>query len=497
VTSIQDCFYEYQPRPQQAEAMHFVEENWDKADVFVLQLPVSVGKSNLAMAIARWAHKTKKLKSNILVPTNVLLEQYKQSFSRLHFLQRKDMYRCHRLPAHLPMEEANCDWRKQVFDSFCEDCCYLKAVRQSHMTPYMVCNYWTYMAHKLFKPLVIMDEAHNLINIIRDLEGKRLWRKDYRYPSNITTYGDLLKWVEAHPRRDMDQKLKTLYEELSTGREHYLVEAGIDLYRGREEECLKLLPIDVRNAKPYMWTAGKGSKPGVQKIILLSATFTKIDLEMLGLTKRRVAVMETGSPIPPDRRPVYFMPICNSSFHYQGLAVTKLAAFLRELADARPGTKGFVHITYGMSSKLEVLLQSDPRFMFHDSGTKMSQYEIWRNSAASEGRVFVGCGMEEGLDLKGPDYGWQVLTKVQYASLAEPAIKHQAEERPQEYTWDAMRKCSQACGRICRDPADFGETYLVDLTFKKLFKQAKHFGIVPQWLTEQLDADAKLELLNE
>lgn len=368
----------------------------------------------------------------------------------------------------------------------------MRAVRQSHMVPYLVCNYYTCMAHKLFNPVMIIDESHNTLGVIRDLEGKRLWKKDYKYPSNVTTYGDLLKWVEAHPRRDSDQKLKTLYEELSTGREHYLVEAGVDLYRGREEECLKLLPIDVRNARPYLWPSGKR---GVQKIILLSATFTRVDLEMLGLTQRRVAVLETGSPIPPERRPVYFLPICNSSFHYQGLAVTKLTTFLKELADARPGTKGFVHTTYGMAAKLEGLLQNDPRFIFHDAETKMTQYEIWRNSDPQQGKVFIGCGLSEGIDLKGPEFGWQVLTKAPYPSLAEPALKFQAEQNPSEYTWAAMRDTAQACGRICRSPEDHGETYLVDLTFRKLFRQAKNFGIVPKWLDEQLDPTTRKDLL--
>ncbi len=482
--SIADFMYEYTPRAEQQAALEFVERVWDEADVIVLQLPVSVGKSAVAMAISRWAHKEKKKKSNILVPTNVLLEQYKSSYPKLHFLQRKDLYRCKNLPEESPLEDANCDWRKKAMGEFCEGCCYLKAVKQSHMVPYMTCNYWTYMAHKLFKPVVIMDEAHNLLHIIRDLEGKRLWRKDYHYPTSIQTYGDLLKWVASHPRRDADPKLKTLYEELETGRQHYLVEQGEDLYRGREEACLKLLPIDVRNAKPYLWpTSGKHK---VEKLILMSATFTKVDVEMLGLGQRRVAFLETGSPIPPEQRPVYFSGITNSSFAFQRDAIPRLATFLKELADARTGVKGFVHTTYGMAAQLEKLLIGDRRFKFHTAEDKIEQFQAWRESDPKLGQVFVGCGMSEGLDLKGPDYGWQALTKAAYPSLAEPAIKHQAEARPQDYCWQAMRDTAQACGRICRSPSDTGETYLLDLTYKKLFRQAKEYGILPGWLEEQL-----------
>ncbi len=488
----------YPLREQQIQALRFVEDNWDNADVFVIQAPVATGKSLISMTIARWVHNEKKKKSQIIVPTNILLEQYKNSFPRVHFLQRKDLYRCKRYAdqPELLQEDANCDWTKEVFGNHCEGCCYLKAVKQSHVVPYMFVNAWTYMAHKLFTPVVCFDEAHNLLHIIRDLEGKRIWRKDYHYPSTITTYGDLLKWVESHPRRDADTKLKLLYEELNTGRGHFLVETSVDLYRGRQEECLKLCPIDVRNARPYLWPhANSKGKGGVSKIILMSATFTRVDLEMLGLNKRRVAIMETGSPIPPERRPVYFMPIVNSSFKFQNASLPKLISFLKELATARPGVKGFVHTTYGMGAKMKELLSTDRRFFFHSSDNKIEKFKEWKASDPKEGRIFVGCGMDEGIDLNGEEFGWQVLTKAQYASLAEPAIKHQAEERPAEYTWDAMRKCAQACGRICRDPQDYGETYLVDLTFKRLFKQAKEFGVVPNWLAEQLDEDARRELL--
>jgi len=488
VSKIRDHFHEYSPRPQQERAMQFLGENWDKADVFVLQLPVAVGKSNLGMALARWASKEHKKKSIILVPTNVLLQQYKDSFKRLHFLQRKDLYRCKRFAdrPEIPLQDANCDYMREVFGQGCEGCCYTTAVRKAHAVPYMVCNYWTFMAHKLHRPVVIADEAHNIINIIRDLEGKRLWQKDYSYPTTITTYGDLLRWVEKHPRRDTDPKLQTLYTELSEGRQHYLIESGVDLYRGREEACLKLLPIDVRNAKPYLWPKR------VEKIILMSATFTRVDLEMLGLMGRRVAIMETGSPIPPERRPVHFLPIVNSSFQFQDAAIPKLAAFLQELADSRTGTRGFVHTTYGMAAKLARHLAGDGRFIFHDSETKIPLYEAGRNSPPGENKVFVGCGMEEGIDLKGSSFGWQVLTKAQYASLSEPAIRFQAETRAQEYTWDAMRKCAQSCGRICRDPGDYGETFLVDKTFRRLFRQSDVFGIIPTWLREQLTNEKEL-----
>lgn len=479
-------YFPGEPRPQQVKALLEVEKHWDDADIFIVQAPVSTGKSRIAVTISRWLFKEKHARSNILVPTNILLEQYKSEFTKLHFIQRKDLYRCKNTLDTTEMDEANCDYVSKLRGDgdkpeYCPDCCYLKAVRLAHKTPYMVANYWSYMALKLFKPVVIIDESHNLTHVIRDLEGKRLWRKDYAYPSNVTNYQQLLDWVTKHHRLATDKKLQILKDELENGRQRYLVEKGFDLYRNEEQECLKMLPLDISNAKPYLWPRNK-----VQKIIMMSATFSEVDLETLGLTGRRVIMINTDSPIPVENRPVIYKPIVNSSHAFQDTAVVRLAQWLKEMAVIKQGTKGFVHCTYGMAAKLQQQVRCDSRFVFHDNQNKLSRYHEWRASPPEHGLIFIGCGLEEGIDLKGPDYGWQVIAKAQYASLAEPAVRYQAENKPKEYVWDALRKCAQSCGRICRAVDDYGETYLVDSTFKKLFTQSKSYGMVPLWLDEQI-----------
>jgi hypothetical protein len=361
---------------------------------------------------------------------------------------------------------------------YCPNCCYLQAVKRAHASPYMVANYWSYMALKLYKPLAIIDECHNLASVIRGLEAKTLWRKEYNYPSSVTTYQTLLDWVSRHPECKTSPKLRLLKEELENGRHRYLIEKGFDLYRGKEMECLKLSPLDISNSKPLLWPPTK-----VRKLVLMSATFSNVDLEMLGLSNKRVCFIQTSSPIPVLQRPVIFKPIVNTSYAYQTMAAVRLAKFLKELADGNPGRKGFVHCTYALSKALQQSLGTDTRFIFHDSETKM---ELYKKCKAAPSGIFIGCGLSEGIDLAGHDYGWQVLAKAQYANLSEPAIKYQAEAKPKEYVWNALRECAQACGRICRTPTDYGETYLVDSTFKKLFTQAKQHGIVPSWLDEQI-----------
>lgn len=42
----------------------------------------------------------------------------------------------------------------------------------------------------------------------------------------------------------------------------------------------------------------------------------------------------------------------------------------------------------------------------------------------------------------------------------------------------------QACGRISRKPDDYGETIIVDSTFKRLYDNNK--GMFPEWFNDGL-----------
>jgi len=353
-----------------------------------------------------------------------------------------------------------------------QECCYLKAMKATFKRPQVLANYYTYMSSKLYRDVVVFDEAHQTLELVRSSLATRLWKHDYEFPSWVRTYATLHKWVTTHPMLEQRPKLKLLAAELEGLKRKFLIVREMQPYRGEERECLSLKPLDISNAKPILWPEAK-----VRKLVFLSATMNWQDLKELGLQKRRTHVIDLPSPIPAERRPVVLESVGNMSFKYQEETLPKIAAYIQECLETRKG-KGIIHAPYAVAAKLQGLL-SHPRLMSHDRDNKTEMYQAFR---AAEGEaVFLASGLYEGIDLAGSDYQWQLVTKVPYPSLAEPVISYRAETDSDWYLWESLKVVLQACGRICRGADDYGETLLLDSSFGRLIEQARGRGMLPQW----------------
>jgi Rad3-related DNA helicase len=466
------------PRPWQEPVLELLEQDWAAADVWCIALPVAWGKRYLMNAIMRREAKA-KVKSVGLNPTNILNEQFLETFPKVHTLRGMGTYSCERYADQPEEHRLSCKEARACSKEkkFCSNCPYTAAVRKAHAMPYGIYNYHTYLAHKLFAHTLIVDEAHNLLPMIQGMAGRVLWHFQYGFPSSIQSYGQLLRWVEKHPKLKTDAKLGALQKELISGRVRYLVQKGTDWYHGREEECLKLLPIDVSDQPPLLWPSK------VKKIVLMSATIGRKDVEELGLSKRRVRFISAASPIPADRRPVIAKTAYNMSFAAQDVSLPLVAADIRKLLASNP-EKGFVHAPYAVAEKLRELLGGEPRLMFHNRDNKRAQYQAFRDSNPSDGKVLVASGLYEGVDLLEDMGRWQVIAKVPWPSLAEPAIAYRAEHDREWYSWEAIKVVQQAVGRICRSPTDFGKTIILDNSFKRLFDDNQE--LFPQWWIDSL-----------
>lgn len=465
------------PRDVQAQALLEIEKHWDDADVFLVSMAVGSGKSRTSFTIARWAKAQKHSRSVILTPTKILTDQYAAEFNRLHIMRGQADYLCDYVENRDPdAPPYTCKDIKQLRGKLCDskNCCYLKAMKQSFKVPYSVANYYTYMAQKMYRDVVLFDEGHQVIDMVRDFNSKTLWRHDYQFPGWVRTYGTLERWLEEHPRGRVDAKLKLLGEELSRGKRNSIVVRELKDYRGEERECLSLKPVDVSDAHPLLWPQGK-----VGKLVFLSGTMNWQDVRNLGLDKRRVHVIDLPSPIPAERRPVQLYPLGSFSHVAQERNIPKLAEFLIQKVLPYNRGKGLIHAPYGMAALLRPHLESNGRFIFHDKEDKKEKYQEFRER--QDNCVLLGSGLYEGIDLAGEDYQWQVITKVPYPSLAEPAIKYRAQEDPVSYQWDTLKTVLQACGRICRGADDFGKTLLVDTSFERLYNQGREANLLPRW----------------
>jgi Rad3-related DNA helicase len=449
------------PRPQQVHALTELERLWSTHDVFVVNMPVGAGKSRVITTLANWLGE-----AAILAPNNVLVNQYKHDFPDLPTLAKKSTYYCAR-------DKRSCETTKKKCERYCDNCPLLTDTKTFYSAPIYLANYYTYLAHKQWRSTLIVDEAHNLLKMLTEDAAKRVWKhKDY-YPPEVQTYEDVLAWLETK-----GPKYKKLLTTLKRDRMRSLCQRSWDYYRGEYRECLKFTPIDAREQPPVLWNPYK-----VKKIVLVSATIGPSDIYDLGLDRRRVAYITTSSPIASYRRPVVIDSV--GSINYQTLPslLPRIADKIKAYTDANPNTKGLVHLTYAMAKPLKDLLADNPRFLWHDTVSKSSVLQKFIN--AQDPYVLMASGMTEGVDLSGDKGRWQIITKIPFLSLADPAIDHKRRQRPDWYAWQAILAILQASGRICRGPVDKGATVILDGSFYTLWN--KYRSMFPVWFQEAVD----------
>lgn len=479
------------PRPGQASLLRQLQESWDKADVFVLNAPVAFGKTLVGMTIARWAGK-----AHVALPNNMLVQQMKESFPQVACLERKDSYRCHSYRDEVDLSYANCSSHKNRTNEYCTGCPYLAATRAAYARPVSVSNYHIYMSYKIYKPTVIIDEAHLMVPLIQDLEGRKVWAQDIGLPQSIDTYTKLRDWLKKNPQVvEPRPALQTLLADLETGTEHYLVKRGEERWRNEERDCLSLLPIDTAHSQKavMLWPQQK-----VKKLVLMSATLSEMDVRQLALQGRRVKYIYGESPIPKERRPILWNNGLESNvrFPYTSEGMQDLTNSIVDMVktnDYIRTTKGLIHAPYSQAVVLgKVLKQLLPThtILVHDARNKQQVFEQFK--ASNKSCILIGSGMWEGLDLLGYEYGWQAIAKLPFPSLGDAAWSYLAEHEPERYAWATAKTLLQGFGRICRGPTDFGLTIVLDKAFDNFyFRQASLF---PPYIREAIEHGKGLQL---
>lgn len=475
-------FFKGTPRPMQAALLREIETWWDRADVFVIPAPTAFGKTKVIECIARYASSAKKLKSHVLVPTNVLVDQVAASTGMLP-LKARAAYTCY-TPSQ-GGEATSCETHFRACGEHCAACPYVQTVRKAHAFPYSLSNYHTALAHKFNKPVVLIDEAHMLLPLIREAEAKHVWLPENDgkslLPHYCDTYGKVADYLAAHP--ELTGKVwDEIRSELEGGRGRFLLHRGEKSYHGKARDALSLLPIDTsRSEKAASFLGGKK----VQKLFLLSGTISRTDVEQMALQGKRVVMLQAASPIPVERRPVVKDYVAPMTYVNQQDPQMLEALVERIATHARVHDgKVLVHAPYSLATRIgPALARALPgRVLSHSNHDKAAALRRFREDPNPW--VLLGSGLEEGVDLYGEQYTLQLICKVPFPGLGDPAWKWVADEQPERYAWEAIKKVVQAAGRICRGPDDYGKTIILDQAFERLL--IKHRELLPTYFLEAL-----------
>lgn len=412
------------PRDSQVQVLEFLQENWSRFDVFSVSAPVAFGKSRVARAVAAWLEE-RGTQSSILTPNNVLVRQYAEEFPELTTLGRKD--------------------------SYAGPTAFHRARTAAESAASILANYYTFVGNRLFRDTILVDEAHNVLPMLRERWSKKLWQREWHFPDDLQTVEDFVMWAETASLPEGKRRMLADIVRDVVHDQNYVLEVAEEMWRGRVDNVLLLKPLTVRNLKPWMWNGR------VRKIVLLSATISQWEIHELGLDRRRVAYFEADSAIPAVNRPVVFKPIANMAYENRRHSIPVVAEYLAKVLAERP-SKGLIHATYDVAAQLRGLLGHE-RLIWHTSADKARQYNKFR---ASENGVMVASGMGEGIDLAYDAARWQVVTQVPYPSLADSAVAIKAHSQPLWYQWETVKALLQVIGRVCRAPDDYGLTEIID-----------------------------------
>lgn len=476
--SILECIPEgYVPRDKQKYVLERIEAVYDDADVIGVEGPTALGKSLIAMTVAEWVRR-KGQSVAMTKPTKILVEQDAKNYSDFPVLRSSwDMPCDVWSTVGRAKAKAKRNWRLHM--DTCKGCTAYENSRKSALEgDAVLCNAYTYLAHRAYKDVLVVDEGHHLTHMLQELHSKKWWYSDVlRWPKDMWSRKEVEAWLEDLESLEVKKnKLLPLVKEVQSLAARCSITRTAELLRGRLTEVIKMIPLDMRGEPPILWPRK------VKKILLLSATMHQTDLDTMGLGTRRCIIIPSGSPIPVDRRPIY--PSCKA--HMSRLAPKdkwpKLAQFIAEKMDDQPESKGIVHVTYDMVQHLRPLLQDSEyssRLMWHGRTNKLA---VWRKfQKAKEPKVMICSGMYEGVDLPYDAGRWQILAKIPWPSLGDPAVAQWAKDNPRAYTWETLKMVIQACGRISRAPDDFGSTFIYDKSFNRLMRESEKYDLIPDW----------------
>jgi Rad3-related DNA helicase len=518
------------PRPAQArllaqlgDALAEAEDDPAAPRVLAVEAPPGVGKSHLAMTLARWSGE-----AYLLTSQKLLQDQYEREFgSELQVVKGQDTYRCERYPGlAVPTSQGLC---RRPRGPQCR-CPYARAKAAALAGP-IFCTNTAYFAtlrhwhgeHLPRRRLLVIDEAHNLeaqlvgatavsftLDQMREWFGGPLPRRESadeyrpllaphveRLQAQLASIARALEarqpgegWLDLPPSRE---ELELLAEQHRLERGlaglRYFVDAPnrewVARHGAEPAPRLELLPLRVAELAPgLLWEAADVA-------VLSSAHLGRREAlaDCLGLAPEGIRVFAVDSPFALEQRPLVYRPVGRlSRATLAGLEpalIGEVAAILR----AHAGDKGLVHApSYAAARRLvqgvrETAPDQASRLIPVESGERPQALDLHRRLQAPT--VLVSPSLREGVDLPDDFLRFQVIAKIPYPDLGDPWTAARRQHDPRWYALETAKALVQAYGRSCRHGEDYGTTYVLDGQFERFL--ALDRVLLPEWFLEAAD----------
>lgn len=520
------------PRPEQArllaalgDALAEIGDDPRAPRVLLIEAPPGLGKSHVAMTLARWSGD-----AYLLTSQKLLQDQYEREFGAdLALVKGRDNYPCERLPgAFVPTSRGLC---RRSRGPVC-GCPYVRAKQAALNAPVFCTNtaYFATLRHwhaeqLRRRRLLIVDEAHNLEGQLVGVFTVRFTHEEMcdwfdgplpRLPGADDYRALLAGHVERLEgrRASIDRRLEALRppelpaelvlempptrEELdlleqrdqldgALARVAFFLESEdrewITRYPEHAGAELALVPLTVGSmARELMGESAE--------VTVLSSAYLghrAVLAECFGLEEADVRVFATGSPFALEQRPIVYRPVGALSHATQARLEPALFAEVATILAAHSDDKGLVHVpSYAAGRRLVHDLQArapreSRRLLWIDApGDKSGALQLHRASAMPT--VLVSPSLREGIDLPDNQLRFQVLTKLPYPDLGDPWTAARCQRDGRWYAVETAKALLQAYGRSCRHAGDHGVTYVLDGQFARFLQRYR--VLLPDWFLD-------------
>ena len=392
------------PRPQQEQALKWLDDNWDKYDYFILQLPTGVGKSHFALAATQHCHS-----SWIATSTLQLMDQYLHTSPQIVDIRGRRNYACHYSDL-LTCENGPCRGSHSI-SSVCKAnglCPYEKQKAEAIAAKWTITNYayLIYCTHCGFlsaaykgmkmppRQVAVFDEAHNLEHHLidfashtyhfNDLEKFKYIRIKYIVQNDLKYNVEILNEVHGMLQAECERLKEKIAEVYTQGKF-----SGANKYTSKEFAEAEKLNGKLRTLDKYLqplnfWVASRNPDPlketrwliepdvannsiqlvplkadfvfknylgngcVAEKFIFMSATIgdPNVFCEENGIPKDRTGFFETDTPFDSSKSPIIALTGSDSiSTKYDMLdsQYPKICKAITSIMDTYVGEGGIIH----------------------------------------------------------------------------------------------------------------------------------------------------------
>jgi Rad3-related DNA helicase len=537
----------FKPRKEQREALEFIDSEYNKNKLnkfYLLNLPVGVGKSHLAMMISEWYKKNvnKMARVDIITNSKLLQDQYSGTYESISDLKGKENYEC---------ESYSCSCAQgaefnRLNKTTCEECPYSSA-RESYINGGVsLTNFYLYILYAMYNQklmesrnarVLIVDEAHEFDDVMSDFVSIKITEtiikkfkfsneyemiKELKKVNSISSYVEYLKALNVEiletceqmekgmvkaPRnvvedkRDLkiskvlnsknsDVKLMNLVSDMK--QMQLKIEVFLKEYKenpnnwvleSNYNEKLKQKELSLEPIWAYDYL-DKYVFSHYDMVFLMSGTILDKNLfcNLNGLDASRAVYYSIGSPFPVSNRPVFYMPLGKMSYKSKEDTFKNYIPYIKKLLDKYKNKKGIIHTnSFELANWIQKSIK-DKRLIFHDSSNKDEMLK--KHFESDEPTVIVSPSMDTGVSFDNDKARFQIIAKVPYPSLGSQKNKMRQNNNPDWYSWKTVCGLIQMTGRSVRSDVDYADTIIIDGGFGDVIKHSSHF--LPDWLQEAI-----------